>query len=205
MPLTAQQRRVLRLLRANRTADSWISGSTVLHGLISRQIGDIDIHHAGRDEMMRAVQTDTAVLEAEGFGVFPINEGEREIEFRFGSPNGDVYINWVSSSGALLLRIERCDLLGCHASIYDAIYQKMLMASDGVSEKHFDDLAECANAGLLPKELLLLASRTQRLLAQSDFLNTVERGVRSSSLLRCRHLYSSCPIELRTSVDNRDA
>ena len=69
MPLTRIQSDILRLLATHRDPESYVAGSTPLNVNAPRYSGDIDIFHDREERVARAAQEDSAVLEADGFGL----------------------------------------------------------------------------------------------------------------------------------------
>jgi hypothetical protein len=66
VPLTRFQSQILRLLAAHRDPESCVAGSRPLNREWPRFSEDIDIFHDREERVAKAVEEDTAVLQAEG-------------------------------------------------------------------------------------------------------------------------------------------
>ncbi len=67
MPLLRIQSAILRLLAAHRDPESYVAGSTPLNASAPRYSGDIDFFHDRKERVARAVQEDSAALQAAGY------------------------------------------------------------------------------------------------------------------------------------------
>lgn len=183
MPLTSTHRLVLSILRAQRTQRSWIAGSAVLHRLLVREIGDIDIHHATDIEMRTAIDRDMQLLRHHGFAVVDKAEKEHEIEVTLDRGSAGITLNWVYSSDELLFPLEPDDQLGWRISLADAIYQKLLMVfdADEHEHKHIGDLADCLNAQALDRRLVLAAAQRKSTANPASFIARLDKALQAAT------------------------
>lgn len=154
MSLTVTQEITLALLRSHRSRQSWVAGSTVLHHLLPRSPGDLDLHHPDARAACAAVRADLATLLDHGFALAGSAWLETERWARFRHDKGAVVLNWVVA-GASANRTPRRHLsFGYAIGLADAIAEKVRALREFGRRKDLDDLAAVLRAGArLPDDL----------------------------------------------------
>ncbi|WP_225769601.1 hypothetical protein [Inquilinus sp. Marseille-Q2685] len=154
MSLTVTQEITLALLRSHRSRRSWVAGSTVLHHLLPRSPGDLDLHHPDARAAWEAVRADLATLLDHGFALAGSGWLETERWARFRHEKGPVVLNWVVAAASEHPTPRRHPSFGYAIGVSDAIAEKVNAAREFGRRKDLDDLAAVLRAGArLPDDL----------------------------------------------------
>ncbi len=154
MSLSSIQEITLALLRSHRSRQSWVAGSTVLHHLLARSPGDLDLHHPDARAAWIAVRADLATLLDHGFALAGSAWLETERWARFRHDKGSVILNWVMAGPPAGPTPRRHPSFGYAIGMADAIAEKVQAAREFGRWKDLDDLAAVLRAGArLPDDL----------------------------------------------------
>lgn len=154
MSLTVTQEITLALLRGHRSRQSWLAGSTVLHHLLPRSPGDLDLHHLDARAARAAIRADLATLLDHGFALAGGVWLETERWARFRHEKGAVVLNWVVVEVSGHPTPRRHPSFGYAVTVEDAIAEKVRAARKSGRRKDVDDLAAVLRAGArLPGDL----------------------------------------------------
>jgi hypothetical protein len=154
MSLTSIQEITLALLRSHRSRQSWVAGSTVLHHLLARSPGDLDLHHRDPRTAWIAVRADLATLLDHGFALAGSAWLETERWARFRHDKGSVVLNWVVAGPPAGATPRRHPSFGYAIGVGDVIAEKVHAAREFGRRKDLDDLAAVLRAGArLPDDL----------------------------------------------------
>ncbi len=191
MTLSRFQSEVISVLAANRSPRSFFAGSAILAGHLGRRVGDIDIHCVSEPDYLSSMEMDLATLEQHAIAARPLSRQEMETEMTIVRDGETTAINWVMS-GEPRICAPIADLkFGWRISLADALLEKLLMANGGDEIKHYDDLADCASAGLFSFDLVLIAAASNRSVRLVDAADTI-----LAALSRSRNLNAAAASEI---------
>ncbi|MCJ9669029.1 MULTISPECIES: hypothetical protein [unclassified Neorhizobium] len=183
MTLSQFQSDVVSTLAANRTPRSFFSGSAILGGYLRRRVGDIDIHCVSEPDYVSSMDTDLATLEKHAIAAKPLLRREAETEMMICRDDEVTAINWVVSGEPRICPPIADREFGWRVSLADAVLEKLLMAEGSDPIKHYDDLGECANAGLFSFDLVLIAAASNHSLRLVDAADAIVAAlIRSTNL-----------------------
>ena len=142
MPLTDLQQRVLRLLAANRSPESYVAGSTVIHRAQGspRFSQDLDFFHDAEDSVAQSAEADAELLAREGFGV---EWGLRTPLFHRAvvTVSGEsVRLEWGQDTAFRFFPVEPDDLCGYRLHVADAAVNKALALAGRQEARDFVDV-----------------------------------------------------------------
>lgn len=129
MPLSSFQSRVLRLLAAHRSSESFVAGATPLTREGSRISKDIDVFHDRENAMFEAVQADTATLEQAGFTIEWIRRSPGTFTAIVRDGDEGTLLEWVVDSAYRFFPAMRDDLFGYVLHPADIATNKALAAA----------------------------------------------------------------------------
>ncbi len=182
MALTALQRRVCRLIAADRisSGESYVAGGVALNELVgaSRISRDIDLFHDTSEALEQSWQADRSLLEANGFGVRVIRARSDLVEAEVGVGTDMVRLEWARDSAFRFFPLQEHEDLGLTLHPFDLATNKVLAlvgrleVRDWVdviaSDEHIQPLGYLAWAasgkdpGFGPGAILEIAARTSR-------------------------------------------
>lgn len=128
MPLREIERRVLKLLAANRSPDSFVAGATVIHRAPNspRYSRDVDLFHDTAESVARCAQMDIDVLRAHGYEVnWLLNQPTfQRVDVAFERER--LRLEWAFDSAFRFFPIESDEELGYRLNFWDAATNKAL-------------------------------------------------------------------------------
>jgi hypothetical protein len=130
MALSDLQRRICRLLAANRIAngESYVAGGSALNELIgaSRVSRDVDLFHDTDEALDASWRADRDLLEASGYAVRVIRDRPALVEAEVGDGPGWVRIEWARDSAFRFFPLLEHDELGLTLHPFDLATNKVL-------------------------------------------------------------------------------
>lgn len=154
MSLTPIQDITLALLRSHRSRRSWVAGSAVLHHLLPRSPGDLDLHHPDARAACAAIRADLVTLLDHGFALAGSAWLETERWARFRHGKGAVVLNWVVPATSKHPAPRWHPDFGYAITVEQAIADKAVTACESGRRKDLDDLAAVLRSGArLPGDL----------------------------------------------------
>jgi hypothetical protein len=196
MTLSQFQSEVVSILSANRTPRSFFSGSAILGGYLRRRVGDIDIHCVSEPDYVSSMATDLATLERHAIAAKPLSRQPAETEMTMHRDDEIAAINWVVSGEPRICPPIPNAQFGWRVSLADAVLEKLLMAHESDTAKHYDDLAECANAGICSFDLVLIAAVSNHSLSLVDAADAIV-----AALTRSKNLNPAAASEIMAARD----
>lgn len=140
MPLAKIQSDILRLLAAHRDPESYVAGSTPLNVNAPRYSGDIDVFHDREERVARAVQEDSAVLQAEGYDLQWLRR-EPALYAAVASKGGDTTkLEWVVDSDYRFFPTQRDETFGYVLHPADLATNKIMAAAGRQEPRDVVDL-----------------------------------------------------------------
>ena len=128
MPLSSFQTRVLTLLAANRSPDSFVAGGTVLNATSDtpRFSADVDIFHDVQESVAISAERDVAILQQHDHIVKWLLRQPmfQRADIRLGPDN--VRLEWLFDSAFRFFPVEIDPVCGYRLNIYDAAANKVL-------------------------------------------------------------------------------
>ena len=146
MPLTAFQTRLLTLLAANRSPESFVAGGIALNARESvRGSADVDLFHDVEDAVVRSSEADLATLEAAGYSSSreAWTPSFRRAWITHGADG--VRLEWCHDSAWRFFPIERDDLLGWRLHWFDALTNKALAMGGRTETRDLVDIVHYAS------------------------------------------------------------
>ncbi len=145
MPLTTLQKKVLRLIAANRSAESHVAGGIVLNATQTspRFSHDLDIFHEAEAELERASDADVQTLEAAGYQIErAVGDWQKSCSFRKARIEAEgekLEIDWAVDAAFRFFPIQQDELLGWRLHLFDMATNKALaLASRSVTRDYVD-------------------------------------------------------------------
>ncbi|MDR6820400.1 hypothetical protein J2X76_005597 [Neorhizobium sp. 2083] len=182
---------MVSILAANRSPRSFFAGSAILAEHLGRRVGDLDIHCVSELDYVSSMEMDLATLEEHAIAAGPQSRQEMETEMTIVRDGETTAINWVMS-GEPRICAPIVDLqFGWRVSLADVLLEKLLMAEGGDQIKHYDDLADCANAGLFSFDLVLIVAASKRSGRLVDAADTI-----LAALSRSRNLNAAAASDI---------
>ena len=130
MALTDLQRRVCRLLAANRIAsgESYVAGGAALNEVIgaTRISRDVDLFHDTDEALDVSWHLDRALLEAEGLQVRVLRERTGLVEAEVDDGADQARLEWARDSAFRFFPLERHEELGLTLHPFDLATNKVL-------------------------------------------------------------------------------
>ena len=161
MALTELQRRICRLIAANRIAggESYVAGGVALNELLasSRLSRDIDLFHDSEEALDQTWRADRALLEADGYGVNVLRERPSFVQVEVSRGSEQVLVEWVRDSAYRFFPLVEHAELGLTLHPFDLATNKVLALVGRVEVRAWVDVIEC-DARLQPFGYLSWAS-----------------------------------------------
>lgn len=128
MPLGEFEREVLAIIAANRSAESFVGGATVLHVSLTspRASADVDVFHDSAEALRVAAERDLASLRGAGFGAEVLGQQEGFVRARILKSGRRTKIEWVRDSVFRFFPVEPDVQLGWKLNFWDAATNKVL-------------------------------------------------------------------------------
>jgi hypothetical protein len=148
VPLTDYQRRVLRILAANRSEESHFAGGIILNSAddAPRYSDDFDIFHDAAEAVAAASSADCASLQAAGYTVVTVaGDWERPSGFRRAaiiSSEGRLEIDWAADAAVRFFPVQRDPVMGWRLHLFDMATNKALALSSRSVTRDYVDIVE---------------------------------------------------------------
>ncbi|OIP94772.1 MAG: hypothetical protein AUK55_07050 [Syntrophobacteraceae bacterium CG2_30_61_12] len=123
------QSRILRLLAAHRSPESYVAGSTPLNRDRSRFSEDIDVFHDREERVAQAAAEDTATLQAKGLDVTWLRREPAIYSAEIGSGNERTHLEWVVDSDFRFFPTVQDELFGYVIHPIDLATNKVMAAA----------------------------------------------------------------------------
>jgi hypothetical protein len=147
MPLTDYQRRVCRLLAAERVAqgESYVAGGAALNELLklSRLSHDVDLFHDTRDAVLTSWETDRKYLEKDGHTVRPLREFPTFVEAEVTRGTEGVILQWVQDSAFRFFPLIEHPDFGLSLHPFDLATNKTLALIGRAEVRDWVDIIYC--------------------------------------------------------------
>jgi hypothetical protein len=156
VPLTPLQRRILRLIAANRSEDSHFAGGLILNAddQSPRYSHDFDIFHDAEVEVARASDADLKVLREAGYEVdLSVGDWSQPASFRkarIEHEGEQLEIDWAVDSAFRFYPVERDPELGWRLHLFDIATNKALALSARSMTRDYVDIVELHHTFPLP-------------------------------------------------------
>ncbi|MCP5543644.1 MAG: hypothetical protein H7A49_07015 [Akkermansiaceae bacterium] len=150
MPLTEFQRRVLEIIRANRSEASHFAGGVVLNGGEdgARFSNDFDLFHDAVEDLARHSESDVQSLAAAGYEIEKINDYGNWDEARsfrkaiVRKDGGELAIDWAQDAAWRFFPVVEDPLLGWRLHLFDMATNKALALSARTETRDYVDIVE---------------------------------------------------------------
>lgn len=187
MPLTTFQRKVARLLAANRQPESHVAGGAVINRSAAsyRYSDDLDIFHDAAANVAAAADADARTLLAAGYAVDWVLRGEGMVKAMVSQATESLRLDWTSDSAFRFFPVQPDEDFGYVLHPADLATNKVLALAGRTEIRDFLDMllidatylslgaavwAACGkDAGFTPALLLDQANRHSRF-QESDLL-----------------------------------
>ncbi len=147
MALTDLQRRICRLLAANRVAsgESYVAGGAALNELLetSRISRDVDLFHDTEEALEASWQKDRALLEAEGLGVRVLRERPGIVEAEVDDGADQARLEWARDSAFRFFPLQQHAELGLTLHPFDLATNKVLALVGRLEVRDWVDVIAC--------------------------------------------------------------
>lgn len=140
MPLDDIQHAILRLLAANRDAESYVAGSTPLNVHAARYSSDIDLFHDREERVARAAQEDGAVLLAHGYDLRWLRREPAIHAALVAKGKAATRLEWVADSDFRFFPAEPDELFGFRLHPADLATNKIMAAAGRREPRDLVDL-----------------------------------------------------------------
>ncbi|HEY7791153.1 MAG TPA: hypothetical protein VIC33_11600 [Vicinamibacterales bacterium] len=148
MALTAFQRRICRILAANRrdAGDSYVAGGTALNEILAspRVSRDIDLFHDAEDAVMANWDRDRETLRRHGLGVRVVRERPAYVEAAISAGSDVVVVEWTRDSAFRFFPLMQHDELGLVLHPFDLATNKVLALVGRLEVRDWVDVIHCA-------------------------------------------------------------
>ena len=157
LPLSKFQSHVLRVLAANRSADSYIAGGVAINHLGPRFSNDIDIFQDSEERMQSAVQADIEALEAAGLKITQgrIRAGKHDAMIE--GMGEKMPLEWVVDADYRFFPTQKDDTFGYVLHPVDLATNKAAAAADRRVPRDIVDLVTI-HENILPLGAVLCAA-----------------------------------------------
>ena len=155
MPLTNLQARVLRILAARRSPESYLAGATVLHRAEDspRFSQDLDFFHDVADSVAQSAETDAATLSATGIGLEWLLRTPTFYRAVVSVDTENLKLEWAQDSAFRFFPVQADDFCGYRLHDADAAVNKMLALAGREEVRDFVDILyihrTCLSVGAL--------------------------------------------------------
>ncbi len=129
MPLSKIQTEILCLLATHRDPESYVAGSTPLNKNAPRYSDDIDIFHDREERVARAVEVDSAVLQANGYALQWLRREPAIYTVLASKDDGTTKLEWVVDSDFRFFPTARDDVFGYVLHPVDLAMNKVMAAA----------------------------------------------------------------------------
>ncbi len=146
MALTEFQREILRLLAPSRLErESYVAGGAALNTqiLAPRRSRDIDLFHDSIEAVAKTVESDRALLTAQGFTLRFIRQAPTFAEAVVERGDQATLIQWVFDSAYRFFPLVTDDALGLALHPFDLATNKVLAMAGRLEVRDFIDLISC--------------------------------------------------------------
>ena len=147
MALTDLQRRICRLLAANRIAsgESYVAGGAALNEVIgtTRISRDVDLFHDTDEALESSWKADRALLEAEGLKVRVTRERTGLVEAEVGDDEDQVRLEWARDSAFRFFPLQHHDEFGLTLHPFDLATNKVLALVGRLEVRDWVDVIDC--------------------------------------------------------------
>jgi hypothetical protein len=128
MPLTELQARLLRLLAANRSPDSYLAGATVIHQVAEtpRFSQDLDFFHDLEASVAQSAAADAATLAAAGYHVRWLLRTPLFHRAVVAAAGEEVRLEWAQDTAFRFFPVESDPICGYRLHLADAAVNKLL-------------------------------------------------------------------------------
>jgi hypothetical protein len=161
MPLTEFQRRVCRVLAAERVAqgERYVAGGTALNEWLksSRLSRDVDLFHDTREAVLASWGTDRKELEKAGYTVRPMREFPAFVEAEVTRGSEGVVLQWVQDSAFRFFPLIEHPDFGLSLHPFDLATNKTLALIGRVEVRDWVDIIHC-HARLQPFGFMVWAT-----------------------------------------------
>jgi hypothetical protein len=140
MPLTAFQREILRIIKANRSQRSHVAGATVLNRDGPRFSEDIDIFQPDPEALGQAVRADLDALSAENIQIDLKTDSANHWRIVASKERQSVEIDWTTEENHRFFEVIESDEFGYCLHDADIAVNKFLAAVERKDPKDFVDL-----------------------------------------------------------------
>ncbi len=142
MPLSAIQGRVLRLLAANRSPESYLAGATVLHqGMTSPRYSlDLDYFHDLADSVATSAEADAATLQAAGHVVIWLIRAPTFYRAVVQVDGESLRLEWAQDSAFRFFPVQADPVTGYRLHEADAATGKCLALAGRTEARDFVDM-----------------------------------------------------------------
>ncbi|HZP79829.1 MAG TPA: hypothetical protein VFB45_27085 [Pseudolabrys sp.] len=140
MALTDIQKKVLKLLAANRSEKSYVAGGVVLNRDWPRRSDDIDIFHDVDEDVADAAKTDIATLQGAGYDVNIDVFTYGCVDATVANSTGATVIQWMGDTKVRFFPLVRDDDWGARLHQADLAVNKVLAASSRSKVRDIADL-----------------------------------------------------------------
>lgn len=128
MPLTEIQARLLRLLAANRSPDSYLAGATVIHRAVEtpRFSQDLDFFHDVEDSVAQSAAADAETLAGAGYQLRWLLRTPLFHRAVASAAGEEVRLEWALDTAFRFFPVERDPVCGYRLHLADAAVNKLL-------------------------------------------------------------------------------
>jgi hypothetical protein len=147
MALTDLQRRICRLIAANRVSsgESYVAGGAALNELLgtSRLSSDVDLFHDTEKALESSWKADRALLESEGLTVRVTRERTGIVEAEVGDDEDRVRLEWARDSAFRFFPLLHHDGFGLTLHPFDLATNKVLALVGRLEVRDWVDVISC--------------------------------------------------------------
>lgn len=148
MALTDLQRRVCRLVAANRTSagESYVAGGAALNELLAapRMSRDVDLFHDTDEAVAASWDADRQLLESDGYQVLVLRERPSYVEAEVRAGGESVRMEWARDSAYRFFPLVQHDELGLVLHPFDLATNKVLALVGRLEARDWVDVIVCA-------------------------------------------------------------
>src|SRR5262245_31666386 len=147
MALTPIQKRVIRLIAANRrrSGESYVAGGSALNALIGapRLSDDIDIFHDTAEAVHREFDLDSKVLTDAGFGLNVRRQWDTFVEATVEAADEHTLLQWAFDSAFRFFPLVEDSEFGLALHPFDLAVNKVLALVGRAMPRDWVDIIEC--------------------------------------------------------------
>lgn len=180
MPLTAVQRRVLAIIAANRSPESYVAGGAALNHERSRISDDLDIFHPDERVVYEQAAKDVALLAERGFAVRPVLHQFGLAEYEVGDDQGETLVQWMEDTDLRFFPVLSDEVFGWRLADADLAVNKVIAAATRRQVRDAIDVAGL-DAGFLAFGALVWAAVAKTPLGPEAIVDNVIRNAATHS------------------------